>query len=151
MQFAPQFLSTSTCSDFPLIMHISKGAWEGVIAATFAELPESGYPLLATYKSEAFDRYAGKEERWGLFYYAGIAFAEPLVEAIKRCGPDLTRERLVQELENLKGFKGVSGTISYKPFQAGDPSCRQGQKETFLVKCLPDGRSEALTGWFSVE
>ena len=58
---------------------------------------------------------------------------------------------MVQELENLRGFKGVSGTISYKPFQADDPSCRQGQKETFLVKCLPDGRSEALTGWFSVD
>lgn len=151
MQFAPQFLSTSTCSDFPLMMHISKGAWEGVIAATFAELPDSGHPLLTTYKAEAFDRYAGKEERWGLFYYAGIAFAEPLVEAIKRCGPDLTRERVVRELENLQGFKGISGTIGYKPFAAGDPSCRQGQKQTFLVKCRADGTSEALTGWFSIE
>jgi branched-chain amino acid transport system substrate-binding protein len=80
MRFTPQFMSTSTCSDFPLMMHISKGAWEGVIAATFAELPDSGYPLLQTYKQEAFDQYAAKDERWGLFYYAGIAFAEPLVE-----------------------------------------------------------------------
>jgi ABC-type branched-subunit amino acid transport system substrate-binding protein len=34
MKFSPQFMSTSTCSDFPLMMHISKGAWKGVIAST---------------------------------------------------------------------------------------------------------------------
>ncbi len=44
MQFAPQLMSTSTCSDFPMMMHISKGLWKGVIAATFAELPDSPHP-----------------------------------------------------------------------------------------------------------
>ena len=151
MRFDTQFMSTSTCSDFPLMMHISKGAWEGVIAATFAELPDSGYPLLQTYKQEAFDQYAAKDERWGLFYYAGIAFAEPLVEAIRRCGPNLTRERLVQELEGLKNFKGISGDITYKPFAPNDPSCRQGQNQTFLVQCQADGSAKQLTGWASIE
>jgi len=151
MRFTPQFMSTSTCSDFPLMMYISKGAWEGVIAATFAELPDSGYPLLQTYKQEAFDQYAAKDERWGLFYYAGIAFAEPLVEAIRRCGRDLTRERFVQEMEGLQDFKGISGKISYKPFVAGDMSCRQGQKQTFLVECLADGKAKRLTDWATIE
>ncbi|MEJ2124701.1 MAG: hypothetical protein P8Y47_07780, partial [Alphaproteobacteria bacterium] len=32
--------------DFPLMMHISKGLWEGVICATFGELPDSDDPLL---------------------------------------------------------------------------------------------------------
>ena len=151
MRFTPQFMSTSTCSDFPLMMYISKGAWEGVIAATFAELPDSGYPLLRTYKQEAFDQYAAEGERWGLFYYAGIAFAEPLVEAIRRCGRDLTRERFVQEMEGLQDFKGISGKISYKPFVAGDMSCRQGQKQTFLVECLADGKAKRLTDWATIE
>lgn len=151
MRFTPLFMSTSTCSDFPLMMHISKGAWEGVISATFAELPDSGYPLLQTYKQEAFDQYAAKGERWGLFYYAGIAFAEPMVEAIRRCGPDLTRERFVQEMEGLQDFQGISGKISYKPFVAGDMSCRQGQKQTFLVECLADGKAKRLTDWATIE
>jgi len=151
MRFTPQFMSTSTCSDFPLMMYISKGAWEGVIAATFAELPDSGYPLLQTYKQEAFDQYAAKGERWGLFYYAGIAFAEPMVEAIRRCGPDLTRERFVQEMEGLQDFKGISGKISYKPFDPNDPSCRQGQNQTFLVECLADGKTKRLTDWATIE
>ena len=151
MRFTPQFMSTSTCSDFPLMMYISKGAWEGVIAATFAELPDSGYPLLQTYKQEAFDQYAAEGERWGLFYYAGIAFAEPMVEAIRRCGRDLTRERFVQEMEGLQDFKGISGKISYKPFVAGDMSCRQGQTQTFLVECLADGSAKRLTDWATIE
>ena len=41
MQFTPQWMSTSTCSDFPLMIQISKGLWTGVIAATFGELPDS--------------------------------------------------------------------------------------------------------------
>ena len=151
MRFTPQFMSTSTCSDFPLMMYISKGAWEGVIAATFAELPDSGYPLLQTYKQEAFDQYAAEGERWGLFYYAGIAFAEPLVEAIRRCGPDLTRERFVQEMEGLQDFKGISGKISYKPFVAGDMSCRQGQTQTFLVECLEGAKYKKLTDWITIK
>ena len=151
MQFAPQFMSTSTCSDFPLMMHISKGGWQGVIAATFAELPGENHPLLEKYKKDAFDVFAAKNERWGLFYYAGIAFAEPLVEAIRRCGPDLTREAVVAQLEAMKGFKGISGQISYAPFDPKSPACRQGQKQVFLVECLADGTAKRLTPWVTVD
>ncbi|MBI9084608.1 MAG: ABC transporter substrate-binding protein [Desulfobacterales bacterium] len=151
MKFAPQFFSTSTCSDFPLMMYISKGAWQGVIAATFAELPDSDNLLIQKYKADAFGKYAGKDERWGLFYYAGIAFAEPLVEAIRRCGKDLTREKLVQALEQMKDFKGISGNISYKPFDPADPSCRQGQNQVFLVECLAEGKSKRLSDWMTIE
>ncbi|MFH1985199.1 MAG: ABC transporter substrate-binding protein [Pseudomonadota bacterium] len=151
MKFSPQFMSTSTCSDFPLMMHISKGSWQGVIAATFAELPNSGDPLIVTYKKDVFDKFAAKDERWGLFYYAGIAFAEPLVEALKRTGKDLTQEKVVAALESLDGFKGISGRISYKPFKAGDSSTRQGQKQTFLVECMADGSSKKLTEWMDVD
>ena len=151
MQFAPQFMSTSTCSDFPLMMHISKGAWQGVIAATFAELPGENYPLLEKYKKDAFDAFAAKDERWGLFYYAGIAFAEPLVEAIRRAGPELTREAVVAQLEAMKGFKGISGEISYAPFDPKSPACRQGQKQVFLVECLADGASKRLTPWTTID
>jgi len=152
MKFAPQWLSTSTCSDFPFMYKISKGLWEGVIAATFAELPDSDDPLLQKYKKDAYDKYAAKGERWGLFFYAGIAYAEPLVEGIKRCGKDLTRERLVKEMEGIKDFKGIGGKISYGPLDLAEPyACRQGQKEIFLVKCLKDGKFEKLTDWMEIK
>ena len=52
-------MSTSTCSDFPLMMNISKGLWKDVIVANFAEVPESTSPLMLKYK-KAFDKYAAK-------------------------------------------------------------------------------------------
>jgi branched-chain amino acid transport system substrate-binding protein len=151
MRFAPRFMSTSTCSDFPLMMSISKGAWQGAIAATFAELPDAGHPLLDKYKQEAFDKFAAKDERWGLFYYAGIAFAEPLVEAIRRAGPDLTRAAVVAQLETMQGFKGISGEIGYAPYDPASPACRQGQNQVFLVECLADGKAKRLTPWMTID
>ena len=151
MKFQPQFMSTSTCSDFPLMMYISKGLWKGVIAATFAELPDSDLPLMKKYKEEAFDKYAAKDERWGLFYYAGIVFSEPAVEALRRCGRDLTREKFVAELEKLQNFRGIGPEISYRPFDKKNPFSRQGSKEVFLVECLEDGNAKKLTPWITVE
>ena len=89
------------------MMAITKGLWEGVICATFGELPDSEDPLLKKYKEKAYGQYAAKDERWGLFYYAGILFAEPLVEAIRRAGPELTREKLVASLEQMQNFRGI--------------------------------------------
>ncbi|MEJ2025451.1 MAG: ABC transporter substrate-binding protein, partial [Deltaproteobacteria bacterium] len=78
-------------------------------------------------------------------------FAEPLVEGIKRCGRDLTRERLVHEMETIKDFKGIGGKISYAPLDMSKPyKCRQGQKEIFLVKCLKGGKYEKLTDWMEI-
>lgn len=151
MNFTPQFMSTSTCSDFPLMMHISKGLWAGTICATFGELPDSDNALLQKYKKEAYEAFAAQGERWGLFFYAGIIFAEPMVEALKRCGPDPTREKLVAELEGLRNFKGIGPRVSYKPFDPNDPMSRQGTRETFLVQCLEDGSAKKLTGWITAD
>ena len=129
-------------------MKLSKGLWKGVVSAAFAEVPDSDHPLLAKYKKEVYDAHAPKDERWGIFYYAGIAFVEPAVEAMKRCGRELTRERFVSELEHLAGFQGIGGTVGFKPLDLSDPyGCRQGVKEVFLVECLEEGKAKKLTGW----
>lgn len=149
MRFTPQFMSTSTCSDFPLMMHITKGLWEGVICGTFGEQPDSA-GLMKAYKTDVFDKYAAKDERWGLFYYAGIIFAEPLVEGLKRCGKDLTRDNLVKALEGLKNFKGIGPEISYKPFNVNHPMSRQGTRHTYLVQCEKDGKAKKLSCWINM-
>ena len=150
MQFEPQWMSVSTLSDFPLMYKISKGLWEGVITGSFAELPDSETPLMKKYK-QAYEKYAAKEERWGIFYYAGFGFIEPMVEALNRCGRDLTRERFVKEMEGIKNFKGIMGTLNFKPFDPNDPSSRLGTNEVFLIKCLADSKYEKLTDWITVD
>lgn len=151
MQFTPQFMTTSTCSDFPLMTYLTKGAWEGVICATFAELPESGSPLLNKYKKEVFDQFAAKTERWGLFYYAGIAFVEPMIEGLKRAGRDLTRENFITAMESIQGFKGIGPEVNYGPYNKNDMYSRQGTSTSFLVQCLAEGKSKQLSDWVSIK
>ena len=146
MQFAPQWMSTSTCSDFPYMHAATKGLWTGLIAASFGEVPDSPNALMQKYK-KAYEKYAAKEERWGVFFYAGFGFVEPAVEALKRCGKDVTRERFVKEMEGLKNFKGILGKVNYKPFNEKDPWSRQGTNEVFLVQCTETGGYKMLTEW----
>lgn len=151
MKFEPQFMSASTLSDFPLMMHITKGTWEGVICATFGELPDSDSTLMKTYKEEVYGKYAAKEERWGLFFYAGIIFTEPMVEALKNCGRDLTRERFIAEMEKIKGFKGIGPEVNFKPFDVNDIYSRQGTRQTYIVQCMAGGKAKKLTDWMDIK
>jgi branched-chain amino acid transport system substrate-binding protein len=146
MQFTPQWMSTSTCSDFPLMYQISKGLWKGVIVGNFGELPDSQLPLMKKYKN-AYDKYAAKGERWGVFLYAGFGFVEPMVEGLKRAGRNLTRERFVMAMEGIRDFKGIFGRISYGPYDPKYIFCRQGQNEIFLTRCLEGAGAEKLTDW----
>ncbi len=152
MKFVPQFMTVSTCSDFPLMMALSKGLFKGVIATTFGELPDSSSPLMQKYKKDAYGQFAAKGERWGLFYYAGILFVEPLVEGLKRAGRDLTREKLVYELENLKGFRGIGGEISYDIFNPKNGyKSRGGMKDVFMIQCLEGGKAKKLSDWTVIQ
>ncbi|MBU3917049.1 ABC transporter substrate-binding protein [bacterium] len=149
LQFEPQWMSTSTCSDFPLMYQISRGVIEGLITASFGLTVDSKSALLDKYKRDAFDKYAPKQERWGLFWFAGIGFMESSVVAMKNAGRDLTRERFVQEMEKIKDFQGILGKTTFKPFDANDPSSRQGQNSVFLVQCLKDAKYKFLTDWMT--
>lgn len=149
MKFNPQFMSTSTLSDYPLMYKITRGAWEGVITAGLTVLPDEDHPVMNKYKKDAFDKFARKGERWGVFFMAGMAFAEPLVEALKNAGRDLSREKLVEELEKIKGYQGLMGQINFNKFDADDPSTRQGSVSVFIAQCLKNGKSKRLTGWFT--
>ncbi|MBF0474602.1 MAG: ABC transporter substrate-binding protein [Deltaproteobacteria bacterium] len=141
--YKPQFMSSSTLGDAPMMNQITKGLWSGVVFANFALPPSSKNPLMIKYHA-AQEKYA-PNEKWGLFFYAGILYAEPLVEAIKRCGKDVTRENLISKLETLNKFQGISGAITFSPTQ------RQGNRSVYLGKCLPDGQVEVLSGWITSE
>ncbi len=163
MNFEPQWMSTTTCGDCPLMIAITKGLYEGVITASFGMAKPTGHvgsvqhindPLherLAKFKTEVYDQFAADDERWGYTFTAGIGFVEPLVEAIRRAGRDLTREKLVEELEKMEKFKGLMGRISYAPFDPEDPLTRVGQQEIFLQQCTADGGSRILTDWETTE
>ena len=73
------------------------------------------------------------------------------MEALRRCGRDLTREKLVAELEKIQNFNASMGTVSFKPFDPNDPLTRIGQQEVYLLRAEADGTSTVLTDWYQTE
>jgi branched-chain amino acid transport system substrate-binding protein len=139
--FKPVWMATSTLSDYQLMYNLTKGLYKDVIFATFGELLDSKHPLMLKYH-EAQKRLEPKE-RWGIFYYAGILFIEPMVEALKRCGRDLTVDNFVKAMESIKDFQGIGPKMSFGPKK------RQGSRSFFIAKCTEGGGAEKLSGWMT--
>jgi branched-chain amino acid transport system substrate-binding protein len=143
MDFKPQWMTTSTLSDTPIMFKISKGLFKDVIFTSFGELPDSDLPLMKKYK-KAHEKFAPKD-RWGIFFYAGILFVEPMVEALKRCGRDLTAESFVKAMESIKDFQGIGPKMNF------DPNKRQGARSSFVGKCAEGGKAVRFTDWMTAD
>jgi branched-chain amino acid transport system substrate-binding protein len=141
MGFKPQWMTTSTLSDIAIMYKISKGLYKDVIFVTFAELPDSTHPLMQKYK-KAQETFAPKD-RWGIFFYAGFYFVEPMVEGLKRCGRDLTVDNFVKAMNSIKDFQGIGPKLTYGPDQ------KQGTRSVFLGKCVEGGKMERISDWMT--
>ena len=141
--FSPQWVSSCTLSDYELMHKISGGLWEGVITGSFLLPPDADNPLVAKYR-EATKKYT-PEERWGVFYMAGIMFTEPLIHALKKVGPKLSTEACLKELNRIKDFQGVGGKITWTPKR------HQGTDSIMIMKCGPKGSYVQLMGWTANE
>jgi len=140
--YKPQWATSSTLSDSAFMVQITKGLWAGMINSNFAELPDSNHPLMVKYRE--WHKKLEPQERWCVFYYAGIMFAEPFVEGLRRAGRNLTTENLVKAMETLKDWKGIGPPITYTPTD------RQGGKHVFYGKVRPDGSVERITDWVRI-
>jgi ABC-type branched-subunit amino acid transport system substrate-binding protein len=137
--FKPQWISSDTLMDFPLMNKITGGLWEGVITGGFGLPTDVDHPLMNKYRAAA-KKYA-PEERFGVFYTAGIMFAEPLVEALKRVGPNLSREALLKELNSIRNFQGIGPVINWSP------QVHQGVDSIQILKCGPNSSYILLQDW----
>ena len=137
--FKPQWVSTNTCSDYPLMLKISGGLWEGVITGGFAETPDSLHPLMVKYREAA--KRLTPQERWGTFYYAGILFADPIVEALKKVGRNLSTEALRKVLNGIKDYQTIGPRITWTEKQ------HQGTDSVTILKCGPNGSTIQLQDW----
>jgi len=59
---------------------------------------------------------------------AGIIFAEPLVEGLRRAGRNLTVDTLVKAMETLNGWQGIGMPLTFTATE------RQGGKHVFLPR-----------------
>lgn len=139
INYKPQWVSSNTLSDYPLMNSITGGLWEGVITGAFGLPPNSDNPLMVKYR-EAAKKYA-PEERWGTFFLAGTLYAEPLVEALKNVGPNLSTEACLDALNSIKNFQGIGPMINFSP------DVHQGTDSVMIHKCGPDSSYIVLQDW----
>ncbi len=137
--YKPQWVASDTLSDYALMYKISGGLWEGVISGSFILPPDSKNPLMTKYR-EAAKKYA-PEERAGVFFYAGIMFTEPLMDALKRVGKNLSVEATVNALNSTKNFQGIGPKITWSAAQ------HQGTDSVQIWKCGPNGSINMLQDW----
>jgi len=110
-----------------------------VITAAFVPPIDSNEPLVVKYR-EAAKKYA-PEETWGTYVLAGIMFMEPLIEALKRTGPNLSTEAVITELNKFKNWKGLGAPITWTP------QVHQGTDSVQIQKCGPKGSYILLQDW----
>jgi ABC-type branched-subunit amino acid transport system substrate-binding protein len=138
--FKPQWVSSNTLSDYPLMFKITGGLWEGVITGAFGEIPSSTTNKYMVKYREAAKRLA-PQERWGTFYLAGLLFADPIVDALKRAGRDLSTESLLKALNSTKGHQTIGPPVTWTEKQ------HQGTDSVMIQKCGPNGSYIDLQGW----
>lgn len=143
--FQPQWLHSYNLCDFDLMNHITDGLWarEGVITAAFTDDPHADTPLMNSYR-EARKKFA-PEERWGIFYLAGIVVAEPLVWALEEVGRDLSTEAVRDALNSVTQRQGVGPVLTWTADDHSPPRSLQ------IWQCGPNGEYNVLQDWVENE
>jgi ABC-type branched-subunit amino acid transport system substrate-binding protein len=111
--YKPQWGTSSTLSDSAIMLQVTKGLWAGMINSAPIEPPDSNNPLMVKYR--AWHEKYEPNERWGVFYYSGCLYAEPLAEGLRRAGRNLTPETFIKALETMKDWRGIGGPITFTP------------------------------------
>jgi branched-chain amino acid transport system substrate-binding protein len=98
----PILVSGVDCSDIFIALAGAENA-EGVISVVFGhQIYETDLPGVQKH-IEIIKKYAPNVEPSNFTVYGAIT-AELMVEALKRAGPDLTREKLVEAAESIRDF-----------------------------------------------
>jgi branched-chain amino acid transport system substrate-binding protein len=139
VSYTPRWLASSTLADMAMMYEVTNGLWAGV---TFVSIGNPWDPSDSTTQRyrQAFEK-RHPDIRWGAFPAAGFYFAEPLVEALRRAGPELTREGLVDALESIERFQGSGPEVTFGPDR------RQGARSVRLMRCLSPSEAEMISGW----
>lgn len=145
LDYHPQILSTVTLLDPSLI---ANPGMQGALFSSFLRLPSvivgegNGDPIADQLYTEVIVPYAPQIARDPFRALAGIAFAQPAVEALRAAGPDLTRESFVDALQNISGYD--EGLFHNLDFTEG----YQGNNSIQLLRVTPEGL-RPVSDWLS--
>jgi branched-chain amino acid transport system substrate-binding protein len=139
--YTPKLLSSFTLGD-PIMFTLAGEAWGGVVSTAFFPLPGTGDGRVD--EALAILTRIDPALRANPFNaLAGWAFMEPFVEALRRAGRDLTKERFVAAMEGIRNWDGqVIRGVTFGPDR------RQGINRLFLIRA-EGSRYVKLTDWIS--
>lgn len=141
----PRLLLTAAAGDASLFS--VPAAFDGRIFLALPELPGAPPPpeAAARYQQLAAGHSLPREHLSAQL--TALAAAEVLLDGLRRAGRDLTRDRLIQQLEGVRQLR-----TGYAPPVTYGPTRRLGARGAYVVKLDLKGRSFAPeTDWIDVE
>lgn len=136
--YKPQYIASFILSDISLMHGLTKGAWEGIVYGSFTYSPyDYSKPEIVEAK-EALAKYY-PDVRWGVFPFAGFTYGQPFVKAIERMGKDVTREKLISELEKMQKEEFMGLELSFSPDN------HQATRAMQLLRCTGPESFEVVT------
>ena len=136
IDYKPQFISADTLGDATGMWKLTNGLWAGTITGGKTLVPNENHPLLVKYREAA--KRLMPDQPFNAWFLSGIMFSEPLFDALKRVGPNLSKDALLRELNSTKNFRGAGPTITWSPDD------HQGVYETRIYRCGPQGEYEII-------
>jgi ABC-type branched-subunit amino acid transport system substrate-binding protein len=136
-------LGTATAADGLLA---APPAFAGKIVVALPSLPGAASPeALAAYRTLAAAHHLSSDDLSAQL--AALAAADVLIEGLRRTGRDLSREKLLSQLEALRGF-----TTGYSPPLTFGPNQRLGAKGAYVFAVdLAARRLAPGGGWVEAE
>jgi ABC-type branched-subunit amino acid transport system substrate-binding protein len=152
--YKPQILASSVLATANMFRAGPTTQWNGAIIANFIPFPSAllvdgkGDPKADAAVAEIV-KYAPNQDvvKNDLArVLAGYAFAQPLIEGLKRTGANLNRPNFIRAMEGMRNWQGsLFNSISFSPTD------RQGNNSVFLVKAgfAPRPGFSSVGGWVS--
>ncbi len=138
--FRPTLLSGSPLAD-PAMFALAGEAWNNVYLAAYFPLPGLDPKVDAVLAT--LSRINPALARSPFNSVAGVGFIEGFLEGLRRTGPNVTKDRVVQAMESIKNWDGeVMRAVTFGPDR------HQGTNRLFMIKA-ESGKYVKLTDWYS--
>ena len=139
----PRVLVTATAADAPLFE--APAGFEGRLFAALPTAPSPSGKGAAAYQE--LDAAAKLPDEHLSAQLSALASADVLIEALRRAGRDVSRDRLITQLEALRQWDtGFAPPVTY------GPNRRLGARGAYVVKLdLAKKTFEPAGGWVAVE
>ncbi|HEV8338587.1 MAG TPA: ABC transporter substrate-binding protein [bacterium] len=136
----PQLLSTFTLGD-PIMFRLAGEAWNDIYAGAYFPVPGTDPKLDETLANLVRLNPGLRVTPYNAL--AGVSFIEPLVEALRRVGPNPTKDRVVEAMESIRNWDGaVARSVTFGKDR------HQGLNRIFIVKAQ-GGQYVKVTDWIS--